>query len=800
MSNEIHLSSSSVVIPILSNLFQNAKISFAKLTNEKQLTEFNYLHRLIADESFKSQLNTADWIEFQEIFNLDRIHRKEFEKNGVECKDIIRTLEDILKQGHFAILVWIMEEYLCAQTGLDEFAVKLSEFLSSLVSEIVDKYSVELDDSKNNEIPHPIIQVFDSFALFLDHGVVRNAIEIFFKNLLEGKKIHFDPSAIKLFCRGCLRWIQGSQYPVHAALNSSLYVSELYEKIQSKHLEDQISTFNSLAIKLTKSIIIRLESASSKNHPEELKVDFSKTLTKRDVSVHFRRRESHQNLIEEEIKKDGIKLFHYIFNTSDGRDTVIEILIQKQNDEYLSDFEINRIVQKAWNAEENISTRLKYFHSPANQYAMNCLALLLYVVFFLSHVYISENDVFSEFALREYFIYFGALSFEIELALKMLKSKRNIFHNLEWALIHIFFDVSIFCTGFVRMLGISGIDVDRNALNLSYIIFMSSSAILLCFKSFYLLRITKALGNLVEILLRVAIPIFRFFILVIGIHIGFSVGFFFLLRRDKLTGYSDFFQTFYTLLKAFLSSVDSKEFVDPAISSTRRVFMQLFFSLYMLLFAIILFNFLIALMTSLYNRMHSCAEKEYRIFQNHLVFEYSTCLRFAPAPFTLFALIFGFLVFLCRILIAFFMKARAYPKSLQFMHDKFCSFCLCRFVDREEKYVDVDFEFHPIGLSNCCKRIFKKGEVVSLYLISQAFSTMLIVSPFLLVILVSKLFLSKIQLFISSDFAFKQSCSRKCFAKILNSFKKAVMMLVFFWFFYLFRLTRYFCDYLRSPQ
>jgi hypothetical protein len=152
----------------------------------------------------------------------------------------------------------------------------------------------------------------------------------------------------------------------------------------------------------------------------------------------------------------------------------------------------------------------------------------------------------------------------------------------------------------------------------------------------------KALGMLTEILFRLTGPISRFFAFAFGIHLGFSVGFFFLVRSQNIENYRDFSDTFYSVTKTFLSAVESEVLSNPKIIEIHRIFIQIIFSIYVALFMIILFNFLIALMTTEYNTIQSRAEARFRMSKTYLLFEFTDNIYYAPAPYCFFLAFWGF--------------------------------------------------------------------------------------------------------------------------------------------------------------
>jgi hypothetical protein len=310
--------------------------------------------------------------------------------------------------------------------------------------------------------------VIDAFCLYSDHLVVKEALEKL-ESLDQSRKIHDHLE------RGCLKWITGSEFPIHAALKSSQFFSELFESKKDPFFQKKSSEFTSIALSLTRHIIAdneiqnRLTQVNKAGMPKKRKSgifsskitgnDESKTTIASDMEVVFPVRVS----IRDQVEEVNFTMFHFLFNSSDGQESVIDILHAHYNSEFLGDADIASICEDGWKAEPNAKFYSKYYHAPSFKYFVNCTALTLYISAFLLHFYISRNNVDRDFERLEYFIYIGSLSYILNELIKIfekgfkfkeaLKGIKKILSS-GWGLIDLLFTLSITLTAILRVSGL----------------------------------------------------------------------------------------------------------------------------------------------------------------------------------------------------------------------------------------------------------------------------------------------------------------------------------------------------------
>jgi hypothetical protein len=293
----------------------------------------------------------------------------------------------------------------------------------------------------------------------------------------------------------------------------------------------------------------------------------------------------------------------------------------------------------------------------------------------------------------------------------------------------------------------------------------------------------------------------------VAVHLGFSVGFFFLLKNRSIPGYLNFSDTFYNLSVTFLTQIDPSPF-NEIRQETQRFFVQLIFLSYIVLFVIVLVNLLIALLNTTYTTIAEKSAIRFRSAKSMLLFEFVEEAYLLPPPFTFLSILAGTSGYIVSHVLCFVCMKRT--------STNYCSFCLRVLNPRggisDEQLIYLDecwrlsktelFKRHQtmdkdgkeellrnmvftksklMGLvvrTPCCKRIFSRQDFVSLFWAWQVAGSL-----FILFLLFFGFFLIGAGLFVANFFIitsfivfikiFNLTSPKNKLPQIKNAFKAA---------------------------
>eukprot|EP00475_Leptophrys_vorax_P038328 TRINITY_DN6735_c0_g3_i1.p1 TRINITY_DN6735_c0_g3~~TRINITY_DN6735_c0_g3_i1.p1 ORF type:complete len:620 (+),score=127.05 TRINITY_DN6735_c0_g3_i1:90-1862(+) len=228
-----------------------------------------------------------------------------------------------------------------------------------------------------------------------------------------------------------------------------------------------------------------------------------------------------------------------------------------------------------------------------------------------------------------------------------------------------------------------------------YLISTTIASVTLGFRCLRIFISFKSLGPLVFVLNRVMFDLFKFLVIAMSLHVGFSISMDLLLSNESIPRYDTFLDIFYNLATTFLTNVDDSPF--NSIESVGTFFVVRFlYSVYVILFVIVLINLLIVMMNTTFSSVSERAVKHFHVQKALMTFTFDRDTDLIPPPFTLF-------VFVAWIPYVLFYVL---PNDLLNKEDKRCRQCWRKFSGTKEFIADSKI-IGRFQLTSCCNEVIK---------------------------------------------------------------------------------------------
>jgi len=298
---------------------------------------------------------------------------------------------------------------------------------------------------------------------------------------------------------------------------------------------------------------------------------------------------------------------------------------------------------------QKMSLLYNVYNLPRLRFNFRAFGYFLFLTFFCVFLFrMSGNlDSGSNFSLLEIVLYLMALSFLTEEIKQMYISERlSDYFASGWNLIDLVIGLGFGLLWIIRVLG-RWIWRDNSALDVAVLALLAVTGVAVPIRVLSVLRLSLSFGPFLKIIGKMTQDIIKFVFLAGLIWLGFSIGFTFLLHsndgnRDLLllqnsetmvTGFDQFSSVSLTLFSSFLGTFEMGAF-DAIGNDSLRAYSRVFFGTYLTISLIVLFNLLIAMMTTTYEKVRNAVIREHLLDKASLIYELYQDDGALPPPFT----------------------------------------------------------------------------------------------------------------------------------------------------------------------
>jgi len=314
-----------------------------------------------------------------------------------------------------------------------------------------------------------------------------------------------------------------------------------------------------------------------------------------------------------------------------------------------------------------------YFTTPMVKFAVRIISSIIFLLLFL--IYLAQDDskgLHDGFTGLEIVLYVFAGSILLEES-SQLRDKGFDYFSSGWNTLDMTSIALFFIMIIVHLVGLFDPKSDPDAddtiagiVDTTFNIAAGANILTLALRFLNIFRWHRKFGPMLRIVLEMVSDILVFVAFLLVILVGFSFAFFFVLRRFDLDGYTSVGVTISTMFFAFIGDFDSDVFYctkydytsddycdsDWAVEHAKYQndglfgFIYALFVLYILSSLVTLLNLLIAMMSTTYDRVKETSEYEYMFLRCDLIHETHQEKAILPPPFTILVYFCHFMFYL----------------------------------------------------------------------------------------------------------------------------------------------------------